>query len=183
MYLVVGHRALTRLEEEGVVVQEVISIPGIVSGIAAQVQSIVLKLEEWQNQLGLDRIVLFHHRLVSKAQYQPQMVFLLPLDLKWLAELRRRPWPSHVLPTYTMERGSLFSALLSQLFFVLLFRAFAESLASENAGRLTAMQVAEENITNRLQELRLSFNQSRQTSITEELLDIVAGYEAFNHKT
>jgi F-type H+-transporting ATPase subunit gamma len=183
VYLVVGHRALNRLEEEGVVIQEVVSIPGIVSGIAAQVQGIVLKLEEWQNQLGLDRIVLFHHRLVSKAQYLPQMVFLLPLDLKWLAELRRRPWPSHVLPTYTMERGSLFSALLSQLFFVLLFQAFAESLASENASRLTAMQIAEDNISNRLQELRLTFNQARQTSITEELLDIVAGYEAFNHKT
>jgi len=182
VYLAVGHRALSRLEEEGVAIREVVSIPGTVSGIAAQVQGLVLTLEEWQNQLGLDRIVLFHHRLVSKTQYQPQMVYLLPLDLKWLADLRKRPWPSRVLPTYTMEREGLFSALLGQLFFVLLFQAFAESLASENAGRLTAMQIAEDNITTRLQELRQTFNQSRQTAITEELLDIVAGYEAFNHQ-
>jgi F-type H+-transporting ATPase subunit gamma len=109
-------------------------------------------------------------------------VSLLPLDPEWLAALGRRPWPSKVLPTYTMAPGPLFSGLLRQLFFVLLYQAFAESLASENASRLAAMQVAEENITNRLGDLRLNFNQMRQTAITEELLDIVAGYEALNHK-
>jgi F-type H+-transporting ATPase subunit gamma len=159
-----------------------VAIPGTVAGIAAQVHSLVLKLVEWQDQLGVERIVLFHQRLISKAQFQPQQVSLLPLDPKWLAALGRRPWPSKVLPTYTMAPGPLFSGLLRQFFFVLLYQAFAESLASENASRLAAMQVAEENITNRLGDLRLNFNQMRQTAITEELLDIVAGYEALNHK-
>ena len=182
LYMVVGHRGLTRLEEAGVEVREFVAIPGTVAGIAAQVQGIVLKLAEWQDQLGVERIVLFHQRLISKAQFQPQQVSLLPLDPEWLAALGRRPWPSKVLPTYTMAPGPLFSGLLRQFFFVLLYQAFAESLASENASRLAAMQVAEENITNRLADLRLNFNQMRQTAITEELLDIVAGYEALNHK-
>jgi F-type H+-transporting ATPase subunit gamma len=182
LFMVVGHRGLTRLEEAGIEVREFVAIPGTVAGIAAQVQGIVLKLAEWQEQLGVERIVLFHQRLISKAQFQPQQVSLLPLDQEWLAALGRRPWPNKVLPTYTMAPGPLFSGLLRQFFFVLLYQAFAESLASENASRLAAMQVAEENITNRLGDLRLNFNQMRQTAITEELLDIVAGYEALNHK-
>jgi len=54
----------------------------------------------------------------------------------------------------------------------------AESLRSENISRLAAMQMAEKNIGDRLNELNTQFNQQRQTTITEELLDIVAGFEA-----
>ncbi len=182
LYMVVGHRALARLEQEGVEVREYVSLPGTIAGIANQVQEVVLKLMAWQERLGVERIVLFHQRLVSKSHFEPYLVNLLPLDMEWLATLARRPWPNKVLPTYTMPPGHLFSGLLRQLFFVLLYQAFAESLASENASRLAAMQLAEENITNRLADLRLSFNQMRQTAITEELLDIIAGYEALSRK-
>ncbi|MGC8604456.1 MAG: F0F1 ATP synthase subunit gamma, partial [Desulfomonilaceae bacterium] len=59
-----------------------------------------------------------------------------------------------------------------------IYRAVAESMASENAGRLASMERAEKNIQERIEELILKYNQCRQLSITEELLDIVAGYEA-----
>ncbi|MDL1968864.1 MAG: F0F1 ATP synthase subunit gamma, partial [Deltaproteobacteria bacterium] len=49
---------------------------------------------------------------------------------------------------------------------------------SENAGRLASMQAAERNIEDLLEELNSQFQQQRQSSITEELLDIVAGFEA-----
>jgi len=45
------------------------------------------------------------------------------------------------------------------------------------------MQAAENNIEDRLKELRLQYNQLRQSTITEELLDIVAGFEALTGKT
>lgn len=54
----------------------------------------------------------------------------------------------------------------------------AESLASEHASRLAAMQHADRNIQERLEELRAQFRQQRQLAITTELLDIVAGFEA-----
>ena len=59
-----------------------------------------------------------------------------------------------------------------------LYRAFADSLASENASRLAAMQSAEKNIEERLEELFGQFHRQRQSTITEELLDIVCGFEA-----
>jgi F-type H+-transporting ATPase subunit gamma len=79
-----------------------------------------------------------------------------------------------------MDEDRLAAALFRQYFFVSLYRACAESLKSENTSRLAAMQTAEKNIIQRLDELNMQFNQQRQTTITEELLDIIAGFEALN---
>jgi F-type H+-transporting ATPase subunit gamma len=89
-------------------------------------------------------------------------------------------WPGRGLPAYTMDWAPLFSSLIRHYLFVSLFRAFAETMASENASRLVAMQGAEKNIDERLVELNAQFHQKRQMSITEELLDIVAGFEALS---
>ncbi|GAH48401.1 unnamed protein product, partial [marine sediment metagenome] len=68
--------------------------------------------------------------------------------------------------------------LRPSIFYISLYRGFIESMASENASRLTAMQKAEENIEERLDNLNAQFNRQRQNAITEELLDIIAGFEA-----
>jgi F-type H+-transporting ATPase subunit gamma len=77
-----------------------------------------------------------------------------------------------------MDWEKLFRALIREYLFVSIYRAFANSLASENASRLAAMQSAEKNIEERLEELFTQFHRQRQMTITEELLDIVAGFEA-----
>ena len=176
--IAVGDRALSRLEEAGEEVEAYFPVPCCLSGITSRVQEILLKIEAWQCPGGVKRIMLFHHKLISGAVFRPQTVPLLPLDLEWLENLRQRPWPSRVLPTFTMARPRLLYALLGQHLFVSLYRAFAESLASENAARLASMQAAESHSEDRLKELRLQYNQQRQSTITEELMDIVAGFEA-----
>lgn len=80
------------------------------------------------------------------------------------------------------DRRRAMSRLVQHYLFVSLFRACAESLASENASRIAAMQAAEKNIEERLDELHGVFNQLRQDAITEELIDIVAGFEALSEK-
>jgi F-type H+-transporting ATPase subunit gamma len=60
----------------------------------------------------------------------------------------------------------------------LLFQACAESLASENASRLDAMQRAEKNIDSILEDLNRKLHSIRQESIDEELFDVISGYEA-----
>ena len=59
-----------------------------------------------------------------------------------------------------------------------LFRACAESLASENASRLAAMDRAEKNIKDLLETLQSSFHSLRQSGIDEELFDVTSGFEA-----
>ena len=69
-------------------------------------------------------------------------------------------------------------ALIREYLFVSLFRACAESLASENASRLAAMQRADKNIDELLEGLNGTFHRLRQSGIDEELFDVVSGFEA-----
>ncbi|HLP59113.1 MAG TPA: F0F1 ATP synthase subunit gamma, partial [Candidatus Deferrimicrobium sp.] len=67
--------------------------------------------------------------------------------------------------------------------FVSLFRTCAESLASENASRLAAMQRADKNIDEMLEELNGTYHRLRQGAIDEELFDVVSGFEALVGQT
>jgi F-type H+-transporting ATPase subunit gamma len=62
--------------------------------------------------------------------------------------------------------------------FISLFRGCAESLASENASRLAAMERADRNINELLEHLTGAFHRLRQSGIDEELFDVIAGFEA-----
>ena len=59
-----------------------------------------------------------------------------------------------------------------------LFKALLDSHASEHGARMTAMNKATDNAGEMLKELRLTYNKARQASITNEILEIVAGAEA-----
>jgi F-type H+-transporting ATPase subunit gamma len=73
---------------------------------------------------------------------------------------------------------STLRALIREYLFISLFRACAESLASENASRLAAMERADKNITDLLALLNETFHRLRQSGIDEELFDVIAGFEA-----
>jgi F-type H+-transporting ATPase subunit gamma len=176
----VGQRVRGRLEDAGHPVEEHISVPGSVSGIVPKVRDLLSRIESWNTERGLDQVFLYYSRPLSGARYRPQSVHLLPVDKMWLSKLREKKWPTKALPLFTMDWDPLFSALIRQYLFVSLFRAFAESLASENASRLASMQGAEKNIQDQLSELTMRYHQQRQMSITEELLDIVSGFEALS---
>lgn len=176
--LSVGLRVTARLEEAHQPIERDFTLPGSVSGITPAVQELLLHIEKWRDEQDIDQVVLFHNKPISGATYRPQMVHLWPLDLVWLRGLEREPWPSRVLPFFRMEWNELFAALIRQHFSVAVFRAFTESLASENASRLASMQAAERNIREKLEALNGQYHQQRQSSITSELLDIMAGFEA-----
>ncbi len=175
--LAVGERVQTRLEEHGQPVEAVMGVPGGVEGITPRVRELLQKITDWQEQ-GVDRVVLVHSEPLSGASYRPRTVHLLPLDREWIERLQKTPWSTRALPLFRGDPQVLFSGLIREYLFAGLFRAFAQSLASENASRLASMQGAEKNIEERLVELQNRFHQQRQMSITEELLDIVAGFEA-----
>jgi F-type H+-transporting ATPase subunit gamma len=111
------------------------------------------------------------------------MVHLLPIDDQWLERHRYRTWDSTSLPMFTMDPDQLLSRLIQEYLFITIFRAFVESLASENAARLAAMQGAQKNIEELMEDLESQYNQLRQMSITEELLDIVSGFEALDQNS
>ncbi len=175
--LIVGERVRDHIEEAGQGHCECLPNPGSIAGITPMVQEIVMILEEWHFNQQINHIYLFYNQYLSGANYKPSSVHLLPVDQAWLENLQNRTWESRTLPMFTMEWDALFLSLIREYLFVSLYRSFAESLASENASRLAAMQSAEKNISERLDEIYLQFHRQRQMNITEELLDIVAGYQ------
>lgn len=179
--LAVGQRAAAQLENAGRPPQAVLGVPGSVAGIVPAVHEMLARVEQWRAS-GIERVALFHCRLVSGVCYRPRGLRLLPVDAAWIRRLQARRWPTRVLPTYFLDTESLLHALLREYLFVSLCRATAESLASENAARLASMQVAERNIEDRLKALTSEFHQSRQAAITSELLDIISGFEALKQK-
>ncbi len=176
--LALGARLTAHLQAEEQPVDDAWTIPGSVKGITPLVQDIVLKIDVWRTERGVSHILLFYNRPLSGATYRPHMLQLLPVDWERFRHMAREEWPSRSLPMFTMDWQRLLSALLRQYLFVSIYRAFAESLMSENASRLATMQSAERNIQEHLEDLNTLFHQQRQHSITEELLDIIAGFEA-----
>lgn len=176
--LSIGMRLQGHLEDEGQSIYENLAPPSSIAGITSTVQEVLMILEEWRFQLKIEMIFLYYHEYLSGSSYRPATQRLLPVDDVWLKEIQNRPWKSRTLPIYRMDWDDLFSSLIREYLFVSLYRAFAESSASENASRLASMQSAEKNIENRLEELHMLFHRQRQMTITEELLDILAGFEA-----
>lgn len=176
--LAVGLRAAGSLELAKQPVDDMLPVPGSASAITPTVQRLLLHIERWRAELAVQQVVIFANHPISNVAYAPRHLTLLPIDLELLEELSDRPWPTHVLPTFSMDWDALFSGLTYQQLFVGLYKALAESMASENASRLASMQAAERNIGERLEDLNTEYHQLRQTAITAELLDIVSGFEA-----
>jgi F-type H+-transporting ATPase subunit gamma len=176
--LAVGERVISRLEEAGQPIEAHFSFFGNHLGITRVMLDVLVELEVWRTKRRIDQIVLFYNKSVSGAAFRPHMASLFPLDMNWLNSLAEKKWPYHTLPTFSMDPNQLFSSLVRHYLFFSLYRAFVESLASENASRLLSMQVAEKNIEEHLNELNVQFHRQRQTAITSELLDVVTGFEA-----
>ncbi len=180
--MVTGYKAASILNAEKIDVQAVISQPGSVDGIVSATEEVILELYDWWRDNRLAAIYLFYNKRVSGASYEPAEMKLLPLDVNWLNQLKKRDWESRSLPRITADWRKVFQGFLRQYFYVSIYRGFAESLASENASRLASMQAAEKNIEEQLQELNTRYNQRRQDSVTSELLDIASGFEALEGK-
>lgn len=172
----VGEQVINRVRAAGLSLEKTFHMPSSISAITSFVQQLLLNIDRWRFEEGLEKIILFFNRPVADS-YKSGFETLVPVDFKKMCEARLK-WSSRSLPTYSMEAEKLLSALLRQYFFVSLYRACALSLAAENASRLAAMQAAEKNIKERLEELKASFQHRRQAVITEELLDVISGFRA-----
>jgi F-type H+-transporting ATPase subunit gamma len=178
MVLALGARLAAHYESIHWPVDDAWLVPGSVNGITPLVQDIVLKIDNWRATEGVGRVLLFYNRPLSSAGYESHQFRLLPVDWDAFRRLADEDWPSRSLPQFTSDGAELLSVLLRQYWFVSIYRAFAESLMSENASRLMTMQAAERNIEEHLEELNTQFHQQRQQAITAELLDIIAGFES-----
>ena len=176
----VGERVQLLLSDAGLPTTLFFHVPNSVHAITPLVSKILLSCLD-RNNHG-NEFYVFHNQPKEARGYLPMMQRLLPLDKKWKDELDVIPWPSNKIPQVAGSMKSTIEALIREYLFVSLFKACAESLASENASRLNAMQRAEKSIEELLDNLGFEFNQLRQSSIDEELFDVVSGFEMLSEK-
>ena len=176
----IGERVHARLTDAGLPVIGLISVPNSVKAITPLVGQILVESETRHSHGEVDELYLFYNSSTSGAVYAPVSQRLLPLDENWRRKLVELPWPTKNLPEVLGIGISTLRALIRGYLFVSLFKACAESLASENASRLAAMQRADKNIDELLENLNGKFHRLRQSGIDEELFDVISGFEALS---
>jgi F-type H+-transporting ATPase subunit gamma len=176
----VGERVHARLADTGLEVRRLFTVPKSVKAISPLIGEILVESQTPQTPDEAAELHLIYNRTTSAPILTPVSERLLPLDEGFRRNAATLPWPTGNLPQVVGDDNRTLRALIREYLFVSLFRACAESLASENASRLAAMQRADRNIDELLESLNENFHRLRQNSIDEELFDVISGSEALS---
>tara|TARA_R110002124_G_scaffold149220_1_gene314887 strand:- start:8029 stop:8898 length:870 start_codon:yes stop_codon:yes gene_type:complete len=174
----VGPRICGHLNDAGFTIEKTFEVPASTTSITPLIGQILNECVSNDVHDDNAKILIFYNCLRPGNVYEPTSQSLLPLDAAWQAKLTKSVWPSNSLPEILQDRDKpLLSTLIREHLFISLYRACAESLASENASRLAAMQRAEKNIDMLLSDLKQTSRILRQNTIDEELFDVIASYD------
>jgi F-type H+-transporting ATPase subunit gamma len=129
-----------------------------------------------------DQVLIIYTDFISLLRQVPRLKRLLPLEpeLSAVQQQDLDQQHSHAEPAYIYEPSEeqLINQIVPRLTALQIYEAILESMASEHAARMVAMQNATENAIELVHALRLAYNKARQQAITWEILDIVGGAEA-----
>jgi len=122
-----------------------------------------------------DKVVLVYNQFKNAAVQVVQ-------DEQWLPIAAHEAGNTSSATDYIFEPSKeyIVSELIPRSLKTQFYKALLDSLASEHGARMTAMHKATDNAKDMLRDLKISYNKARQTAITTEILEIVAGAEALN---
>ncbi len=124
----------------------------------------------------VDRVRLIYNHFKSPIEQTLMDVQILPIVPQEIYDKdRQRPLVTYL---YEPEEAEIFAKLLPRYVEIAIFRALLESSASEQGARMTAMRNASESADELIDDYTLSMNRARQASITQEILEVVAGADA-----
>ena len=123
-------------------------------------------------------IYMAYTNFKNTVSQEATLIKLLPLNLDELPAEEEDD--DGVLMNYEPEAEDALDMLIPKYISNLLYGAFVEALASENGARMQAMDSATKNAEDMIDDLSLKYNRARQSSITQELTEIIAGAEAIS---
>lgn len=124
----------------------------------------------------IDEVDLIYHHFKSAGTQILTSETFLPIDLH--ADSTEEGATNNLNFIVEPSIGDIVNQLIPKSLHLRLYTALLDSLASEHAARVIAMQVATDNADDLLRELTLTYNKTRQQAITNELLDIAGGSAA-----
>jgi F-type H+-transporting ATPase subunit gamma len=175
VWLTVGRRGTSTLGFRGQEIET--SYTGITDRPAyADAQAVAGRVADLYTELRADRVVLVYNRFVSALAQKVEAVDLLPVP----ESLVDADPPEAIEGSYLEEpdASTILSHLLPTYLEVTIYRALLESSASEHGARMTAMRNASENAGELIDAYTLQMNRARQSEITQQILEVVAGADA-----
>ena len=124
----------------------------------------------------VDKVDIVYNQFLNAATQQVTVEEYLPVPPIKSDEEQK------VNNDYIIEPSAeqLLQELIPKILRTQMYKTLSDSIASEHGARMTSMTKATDNATEILRELRLKYNNARQTSITTELIEIVSGANALN---
>jgi F-type H+-transporting ATPase subunit gamma len=174
-WLTVGRRGTSTLRFRGQEIEA--SYTGMTDRPAySDAQAIAERVADIYTELRVDRVVLVYNRFVSALAQKLEVVDLLPVP----ESLLDGEAPESISGSYLEEpdASAILSHLLPTYLEVTIYRALLESTASEHGARMTAMRNASENAGDLIDSYTLQMNRARQSEITQQILEVVAGADA-----
>lgn len=167
-----GREAFTR---NGIVIaqdySEVIEHP--IYSDAMHISEAVLKAFT-DNEIG--EIYLAYTGFKNTVVHVPTLIKLLPVD----KNMGKDSGLDTVLMNYEPDEEEALDVIIPKYVTSLIYGALIESVASENGARMQAMDNATSNADEMISDLALKYNRARQSSITQELTEIIAGASAIS---
>lgn len=139
------------------------------SGDCANIAALVAK-DYAEGKFG--KVDVSYTRFMNVLTFEPETERLLPFAPG--EEKREKPG---VLTIYDPSPEAVFNKLIPQYMSGIIYGAVTCSVACELSSRRNAMQSANKNADEMIADLTLKYNRSRQSAITQEITEIVAGSE------
>lgn len=138
-----------------------------ISNLIGSVQTML----ELFNNNKIDQLYLVYNKFVNTLSQIPQILKILPITSKNEDNLTIKYWDY----LYEPDPQTLFDLLLKRYIESQIYQGVVENLASEQAARMIAMKTASDNGEILIKDLKLFYNQVRQSKITQELIEIISG--------
>jgi F-type H+-transporting ATPase subunit gamma len=175
IWLTVGRRGTSTLRFRGQEIEA--DYTGMTDRPAfADAQAIAQRVADLYTEGQVDRVVMVYNAFVSALAQKLEEVELLPVPESLLSGEE----PETIEGSYLEEpdASTILSHLLPTYLEVTVYRALLESTASEHGARMTAMRNASENAGELIDSYTLQMNRARQSEITQQILEVVAGADA-----
>jgi F-type H+-transporting ATPase subunit gamma len=141
------------------------------------VRPVVSELMKLFEEKKYDRIEIIHHHFKNAAVHLINVARFLPFQ----SPSEDYPYKPGSVFKYILQpsREQVLDVLIPKWLNLQLFEALADSAASEHGARMIAMHKATDNAGDLLKNLKITYNKARQSAITNEIIEIISGAEAF----
>ncbi|MHB0980729.1 MAG: ATP synthase F1 subunit gamma [Thermoleophilia bacterium] len=162
-----------------------IGMAGAYTGITdrpgfSDAQSLANRVAELYTTAAVDRVILIFNHFVSAMEQRVTEQVILPLQEQVVEAYTPDDAAPHMDFLFEPRAEIILNDLLPSYVEMTIYRALLESTASEHGARMTAMRNASESAGDMIDRLTLAMNRARQASITQEILEVVAGADALS---